>query len=110
MAEATTTSSNPGALGVALIRGKITAMRRNNGQRGGVMTIVTMPAPDEFSHPATVELHSTQTLGEVGGTWAGKVRISGIGRRYKTEREDPNTGEVRTVMVSTADNLLSVVE
>lgn len=99
-----------GALGVALIRGRIAAVRRFNGQRGGFMHVITLPAPDTFSMPQAVEVHAAGPLGEVGGTVACKVALGGIPKAYTQEREDPVTGETRRVRVQTADNLLFAVE
>lgn len=68
------------------------------------------PAPDEFTMPAVVELQSEEPLGEVGAMWHGRVRIAGMPRRFKTEREDPHTGELRTVQVNSAQNFLQVIQ
>lgn len=110
MAQANETPSTS-ALGVALVRGKITALRRFNGRLGGFMHVLTMPAADEFSMPQAVEVHaSTPLVDEAGKTWAGKVKLGGIPKSFMSEREDPATGEIRKVRVQTADNLLFAVE
>lgn len=111
MAQANTPETpQVGALAVALVRGRITFVRRFNGQRGGFMHVLTMPAASEYDMPQAVEVHATQPLGEVGATWAGKVKLGGIPKSYLSEREDPNTGEIRKVKVQTADNTLFAVE
>jgi hypothetical protein len=110
MAEATKQEPGAAALGVAYLRGKLTAVRKFNGQKGGVMHVIALPAADEWALPGAVEVWASKTIGEVEQMVSVKVRISGIPRTWKSEREDPNTGEIRTVRQSGADNTLSVIE
>lgn len=92
---------------VAFLTGRIAARRAINTRDGRqFITIVKLPAPDEYTSPQTVELRSRIPLGEFGDTFSGKVRIGGYGRSYQAT--DPETGEKRTVQ--TADNSLTVVE
>jgi hypothetical protein len=70
------------------------------------LTIVKLPAPDEYTSPGTVELRSRQALGDVGSEVDVKVRLGGYPRSYKIT--DPETGEQRPV--ATADNHLTVIE
>lgn len=93
--------------GVALLSGRIFNVRRITGRDGGTfVTIIKLPAPDEFSSPATIEVRSRERLGQQGDDVHIKVRIGGYGRSYKAT--DPETGEQR--VVQTADNSLTVVE
>lgn len=72
-------------LGTALIRGRISGKPRRFVTRdGGVMyeTAVTMPAADEWSSPSTVPVRTSQAPGEVGDTFAGRVRIAGSARPF----------------------------
>jgi hypothetical protein len=70
------------------------------------ITILKLPAADEYSAPETVELVSRQKLGERGDEVRCKVQIGGYGRSYQAT--DPETGEKTTVQ--TADNTLTVIE
>lgn len=103
------TVSTPGvnSTGHALLRGRIAAKRAIQTRNGRqFITIVKLPAPDEFTSPQTVELRSGKPLGEVGETVAVKVAVGGFGRSYQTTNQE--TGE--KVTVQTADNSLTVVE
>ncbi len=91
----------------ARLAGRIVVRRRISTKNGPmVVTIVKLPAPDEFTSPQTVELRSSRSLGEPGDDWRGVVAIGGYGRSYK--QADPETGESR--VVQTADNSLTVIE
>lgn len=100
----TTTTPAP----VASIAGRIDYARsyRDREGRRVFLTLLKLPAPDQFTSPQTIEVRSTAKLGEVGDSWRGSVRIGGYGKSYSTT--DPETGEKRPVR--TADNLLTVVE
>jgi len=75
------------------------------------MHVIALPAADEYSMPASVEVHASVPLVEtVGLMWAGKVRIGGVPKSFVQEREDPHSGEIRKVKVLTADNSLFAVE
>lgn len=89
--------AGPGVkLGEALLSGRIVSARAIKTQDGRVfLTLVKLPAPDEFTSPQTIEVRSTERLGEVGSDWRGKVRIGGYARQYNTT--DKETGEVTSV-------------
>jgi hypothetical protein len=107
VAPATPTTAAKQSTLVALIRGRISARRRITTKDGALfITIVRLPAPDEYTSPQTVELRSRQAVGAPGEDWEGHVRIGGFARSYQAA--DPETGDKRTV--ATADNTLSVVE
>jgi len=81
-------------LGVALLRGKIVSKPRSYSTRDGAKrwaTLIALPAEDEFGGSSRVEVRSAARLGEVGDTWAGKVRISGSVRTFRYT--DKHTGE-----------------
>lgn len=88
----------PGSLGLsqALIRGRIVGKPRKFKGQDGVQrfaTIVRLPAPDEFTSPATVEVQSSEHLGEAGDSYAGKVQISGSSRPFSYT--DKQSGEIK---------------
>lgn len=91
----------------ALLSGRVHATRKITTRTGPFhITVVKLPAPDEFSSPETVELRSKDKLGTQGDMVRCKVRIGGYGRSYQTT--DPQDGD--KVTVQTADNTLTVVE
>lgn len=94
--------------GRVALRGRIKSVRRARGQRAGWNTLIVIPAPDEFTSPAHVELFSVDRLGEEGTNWQGWAVVGGYRRTYKTEVTDSH-GEVRTVTVETADITLTAV-
>lgn len=95
-------------MGQALLSGLISNRRRINGQSGTTwLTVLKLPAVDEFSHPATVEVRSESPVGEIGEKWSGVVRVNGFPRSYNT-KPDEETGEIKSV--KTAQITLDVVE
>lgn len=68
--------------------------------------LVVLPAADEYSSPATVEIISKQRFAAAGDDVRILCRIGGFRRQYKVT--DKETGEVRTV--TTADNKFFAVE
>lgn len=84
------------ALAVALIRGRVESKPRTYKDRTGAKvyaTLLRLPNPDEFTTLGTVEVNSSEPLGEVGDTWAGKVRISGSVRAFSYA--DRTSGEMK---------------
>lgn len=103
-------SQQPGGLGVAYLRGKLVFRRRVTRQGvAGFLQLLALPAPDQYSHPSTVEVFSAQPLGETGTEVSCKVVIGGYPRSYETKREDED-GRMERVTVRTADNTLTVVQ
>jgi hypothetical protein len=94
--------------GRVALKGRIRAVRRSRGQRTGFLTLLVMPAKDEYSSPATVEIFSPERLGDVDSDWKGWAEVGGYRRSYKTEQTDSH-GEVRNVTVETADITLTAV-
>jgi hypothetical protein len=108
-APANTPVNQLGALGVAYIRGRIRSRRR--GKRSGVLgvlSVLSLPAPDTYSMPQAVEVWSAESLGEVGAEVSCKVAIGGFPRSYDTKVDD-DEGYPRKVTVQTADNTLTVL-
>lgn len=69
-------------------------------------TLVRLPAADEFTTPATVEIESSHSIGEEGEMLQGLV--CAVGGRYRSYPvTDKQTGEQRTV--KTADNILTAL-
>lgn len=68
-------------------------------------TLLRLPAADEYSTPATVEVVSDRDLAAVGEVISVRCEVSGRYRSYNVT--DKETGEQRTVR--TADNFLTVV-
>lgn len=56
-------------------------------------TIVSTPAPDEFSMPSSFRLTSAQSLGNVGDKINAKIALSGYVRQKKYK--DNKTGEMK---------------
>ncbi len=100
-------TGNQPASAVTFIAGRIAAKRRISTQNGPLhLTLVTMPAADEYSSPSTVEVRSKAAIGETGETVRLKCRVGGRARSYKGT--DPETGEVRPVR--TAEITLELIE
>jgi len=81
---------------VATLRGRIVAKARQFSTRDGVRqyaTLLRLPALDEFSSAATVEVRSSERLGEPGDTWTGRVTIGGSARSFSYK--DKSSGEPR---------------
>lgn len=97
------TTSKPLQLGQARIAGRIESSRRKTGQSGAMFfTLFALPAADRFSHPATVEVVSSERLGASGDELSIVVAVSGYGRSVTPK--DPNESAYRT-----ADNRLAFV-
>lgn len=72
------------ALGTARIAGRVDSVRVITTQNGKLfLTLVRMAAPDQFSHPATVELQSAERIGAQGDEVTAHVLIGGRPRRVK---------------------------
>jgi len=109
MTQQTPPSAAAAHVGLAVIRGRIRSVRAARGQRRGWLHVLAMPAPDEFSAPAVVEVFAGERLGAVDDTWQGRVSIGGYRRSYKTDVTDERSGEVRQVQVETADVTLTAL-
>lgn len=95
-------------MGQAYLSGLIAGRRRVTTSSGAVwLTVVRLPAADEFSHPATVEVRSKSSIGDVDERWQGIVSVNGFPRQYNS-KPDPETGEIK--LIRTAEVRLDVVE
>lgn len=73
------------------ISGKLLHSRRANQQ---YYTQLRTPAPDEWSHPSTVEVRSKDKLGETDDVLNLRCRLSGSVRSF--QYTDRDTGERKT--------------
>lgn len=95
-------------MGQAFLSGLVAGRRRITGQNGSIwLSVIKLPAADEFSHPATIEVRSSTPIGDVNEKWSGIVTVTGYPRSYNT-KPDPETGEIKSV--KTAQVALEVVE
>lgn len=101
---ATSTSPAPGVVHIA---GRITHRRKYRTRDGqtGYSFILKTPAPDAFTSPGTLEVHSSMVLGEVGEDVQCVCRLTGYGRSYNVT--DPDTGDKSARQ--TADLRLTVI-
>lgn len=90
------------AAALAIIAGRCIGVRKVNDI---FLHLVTMPAPDAYSHPSTVEVAADSRLAEKEGDFKAMCRITGFARQYKKTDED--TGEIK--IVRTADVRLTAV-
>lgn len=102
-----TPSKNQPPLCVVHIAGRVTHRRRYKTREGavGYSFIIKTPAPDAFTSPGTLEVHSSMVLGEVGEDVHVVCRLSGYGRSYNVT--DPDTGDKHARQ--TADLRLTVI-
>lgn len=85
------------------ISGKIDLTRKN--KRSGYYVRLVLPAPDAYTSPQTVELESSQRLGEPGEDWSGYVHIGGYRNEYDARDEEGEKTHIKS-----ARNVLRVVE
>lgn len=84
--------------GITILHGRIEYVRKLDDR---TFTGIRMPAPDQYSMPALVEVSSQSRLGSKGEDWKGRVRVGGIPNNFTTR-----DGE----RVTSARNTLTVVE
>jgi len=95
------------AIGEAVLQGRVSLVRRMTiGGKPSMIHLVILPAPDQYSSPATVEVMASKRLGDVDEDIRVRVRIGGFRRTYKAT--DKETGEISSVQ--TADVKLFAVE
>lgn len=73
----------------ALLAGRVNSVRKSDDT---VYTEVTLPAPDQYSQPAAVEIRSRKRLGQVGETIEVQVICGGY-RGKSFVYTDKDTGE-----------------
>lgn len=76
-------------LNQALLAGRVNSVRKADDT---VYTEVTLPAPDQYSQPAAVEIRSRKRLGQVGETIEVQVVCGGY-RGKSFVYTDKDTGE-----------------
>ena len=65
------------------------------------VTVVVLPAINEFTAPAVVEIRSDDSIGDQGDTFRGKVQIGGYRRTYTPSGSDKS--------IASANNTLDLV-
>lgn len=71
----------------ALIVGRVREVRRTDN---GVFTVITLPAPDEYTQPQTVEVASAGLIGRPNEDVTVKVTLGGYGKKF--QRKDGTPG------------------
>lgn len=95
-------------IGQTYIQGRIAYARTQKTEAGRIhLTLLKVPAVDQYSHPSTVEISSQNKLGDVNDDWKGLCNITGYPRTFDG-KPDPETGEVKTIRTATIN--LRVVE
>lgn len=93
------------------ISGRIVTSRKLNTQQGPlILTVLRLPAPDQYSHPSTIELRSSERLGENDTDWSGYVRLGGMPNNWERTEVDRETGESRKIPTRSARNEFTVIE
>lgn len=88
--------STPSQVGRLLLRGRISGVRSISGRDGQIwLTLVTLPAVDEFTRPPLVEIQSRQRIGKMGDDFHGACVLGGYANNYETK--DRETGEMTAV-------------
>jgi hypothetical protein len=90
-------------MGEVWFKGRCTQVRKAGAK---FLTLVVLPALDEYSSPSTVEVLSDTRFAAVGDDVSITCRASGFRRQY--QQTDQETGEKRTV--TTADNKFFFIE
>lgn len=80
------------ALNRVTIKGKVTSRRRHDGM---VYTLLTCPAPDEYSKPQIIEVRSAQPLGDRDEVVTIQATVGGYPNNF--EMTDRDTGEKRRI-------------
>lgn len=95
-------------MGQVYLEGRIAFRRRMRGQEGPYfLSVLKIPAQDQFSHPGTVEVLSHDSLGQPGDDWKGICEVTGYPRSYDS-KPDKESGEV--TRIHTAEVRLRVLE
>ena len=93
-------------LGQARIAGRIQGVRRVTANGSTVFrTLFKLPAADQYSSPATVEVRSDERLGSTGDELSIVVNIGGYPRTYESKGADGEPSRV-----TTAENVLSFAQ
>lgn len=96
-------SVGPGvSLGLVTLRGRVEKRRKFGDHR---FSLIALPAADEFSQPALVEVRGKDFAGEPGEAVTVRCRVLGFPHNFKARDE---SGEARQVY--SARNVLEIVE
>jgi hypothetical protein len=80
----------------AAIKGMVANVRQQAiGGNKVFLTLIRLPAADEYSHPATIEVRSERPIGKKGEEVEGALMVGGYPDSW--ERTDRQTGEVETI-------------
>lgn len=71
----------------AIIAGRVKEVRRTDNV---TFTVVTLPAPDEYTQPQTVEISSRSMIGRPHEDVTVKVTVGGYGKKFT--RKDGSDG------------------
>lgn len=89
----------------AMLAGQIQSVRKINTQEGPrYLTLLRLPAANEYLYPATVEVSSDEPIGQKGDNVTQHVRTGGTPNSYETTQVDRNTGDQIKQTVRTARN------
>lgn len=95
----------------AIIQGQIQQVRKINTQEGVMfLTLVRLPAPNEYEYPSTIELQSAEPIGEKGDNITQHIRCSGVASQYEQKKINPHTGEETINTIRTARNQFRVMD
>lgn len=70
----------------ALIVGRVREIRRTDN---GTFTVITLPAPDEYTQPQTVEVASAALIGRPNEDISVKVSLGGYGKKFTRKDGTP---------------------
>lgn len=100
---ATATAEKPTTALVRLV-GRVVSVRTVKGEAGKTFrTLMRLPAKDEYSSPSTVEVRSTERMGQIESDLSINVAIGGFPRSFEGKGERGEPGET----VRTAENTLT---
>lgn len=89
----------------SIVKGKITRVREIETAEGTLyLTLVRLPAPNEFEHPALIEIRSYASLGKPDDQITRLVRLVGVPNNYKVNRTNKKTGEIYEEQINSARN------
>lgn len=63
-----------------ILRGRVVEIKKNDS---GCFTAIALPAPDQYSHPQTVEVRSRSIIGRPQEDITVRVVVGGFRRGYK---------------------------
>lgn len=94
--------------GQVVLSGRINFVRVVNGAEKSFLTLMTLPAPDSYSSPSTVEVRSLERFGAVGDEVVIRCRLLGFKRSF--QRKDPETGIPSGPKIASAEHALQFID